>query len=115
MDTFDELSNNQLREELKSRGLGNFPVTDTTRNLLIKKLRNAVNGPAKSTKGRRETISVVNHTEEPETIAEAKKPKPQKSAANRRTTIAVGAAPKANVTNGTFNVNPFCPIKVHAS
>lgn len=114
MDTFDELSNNQLREELKSRGLGNFPVTDTTRNLLIKKLRNAVNGPAKATKGRRETISVVNHTEEPEIIAEAKKPKP-KSVSNRRTTIAAGAAPKANVTNGTFNVHTFCQIEVHVS
>lgn len=101
MDAFDELSNNQLREELKSRGLGNFPVTDTTRNLLIKKLRNAVNGPAKVTKSRRETISVVNNTEEPEINAEAKKPKP-KSVSNRRTTIAAGATPKINATNGMF-------------
>lgn len=99
MDEFDELSNNKLREELKSRGLGNFPVTDTTRNLLIKKLRNAVNGTAKVTKGRRETISNVNHTEDPEINAEQKKPK-SKIVSNRRTTIAVGAAPKTNATNG---------------
>lgn len=114
MDAFDELNNNQLREELKSRGLGNFPVTDTTRNLLIKKLRNAVNGSAKASKGRRETISVVNHTEEPEINAEAKKPKP-KSVSNRRTTIAAGAAPKTNVTNGKFTHPPnqsSCQFKV---
>lgn len=103
MDQFDTLSNNELRDQLKARGLGNFPVTDTTRNLLIKKLRNAVNGPAKPVKGRRETISVVKHSsaEESESDADAKKPKP-KAVSNRRTTIAA-AAPKTvqnNATNG---------------
>lgn len=104
MDKFDELTNSEIREQLKVNGLGNFPVTDTTRNLLIKKLRNAINGPpTKATKGRRETISVVvNNTspEESELLAEIKKPK-TKALSNRRTTIAAAAAPKINANNTT--------------
>lgn len=104
MDKFDALSNNELREELKSRGLGNFPVTDTTRNALIKKLRNAVNGPAKPAKGRRETMMVVKHSsaEESESDADAKKLAKSKTVTSRRATIAA-SAPKI-VQNPTVNL-----------
>lgn len=104
MDKFDELSNNELREQLKARNLGNFPVTDTTRNALIKKLRNAVNGPAKPVKGRRETLNIVKHSsaEESESDAELKKINKPKTVSNRRATIAAGAAPpkSTSITNG---------------
>lgn len=105
MDKFDQLSNNELREELKSRGIGNFPVTDTTRNLLIKKLRNSVNGPAKATKGRRETINVVVNNSSPEesdSNANTKASKP-KAVTSRRTTISAVAPPKTT-ENGKFNI-----------
>lgn len=98
MDRFDELSNNELREELKSRGLGNFPVTDTTRNALVKKLRNAVNGTtAKPVKNRRETVNVMPKRVSPvelESATDARNAiKPTKIANNRRATIGAGAAP----------------------
>lgn len=114
MDKFDELSNSELREQLKAHNLGNFPVTDTTRNALIKKLRNAVNGPTKPVKVRRETLSVVKHSsaEESESDAELKKINKPRSVNNRRATIAAGAAaPKTSSTkNGV--VNEKTPVKI---
>lgn len=98
MDNFEQLSNNELRDQLKAHNLGNFPVTDTTRNALIKKLRNAVNGPApKSVKARRETLAVVKHpsVEDSESDAEVKKINKPKTVSNRRATISAStAAPK---------------------
>lgn len=112
-DKFDALSNNELRDQLKSLGLGNFPVTDTTRNALIKKLRNAVNGPAKPVKNRRETLSAVvkqPSADELESDTDAKKSK-AKTVSNRRATIAAGAAPKTNFTNGTTVQEVAAPSK----
>lgn len=103
MDNFEKLSNNELREQLKANNLGNFPVTDTTRNALIKKLRNALNAPpTKPAKGRRETVNVVKHSsaEESESDAELKKINKPKAVNNRRATIAATASKEANVTNG---------------
>lgn len=106
MDNYDTLSNTELRDQLKAAGL-NFPVTDTTRNALIKKLRNAVNGPAKPVKGRRETLSAVKQTSADDLGSndELSKTNKPKSVNNRRATIAAaGIAPKpANVTNGVSN------------
>lgn len=101
MDQFDALSNNQLRDELKSRGLGNFPVTDTTRNALVKKLRNAVNGTtatAKPVKNRRETMNaVVKRSSPEESDADAKKSIKPTKIGSRRATIGAGTAPAAIV------------------
>lgn len=118
MDQFDALSNNELRDELKSRGLGNFPVTDTTRNALVKKLRNAVNGTttAKPVKNRRETMNATvakrSSPVELESDADAKKvQKPSKIATTRRATIGAGATPAASlqpvvVLNGVSEEKP---------
>lgn len=95
MDNFESLNNNDLRDQLKLHGI-NVPVTDTTRNLLIKKLRTSINGPAKPTKARRETINVnvaKPPPEDSESDADVKKAAKAKTAANRRTTIAA-TAPK---------------------
>lgn len=113
MDNFEALSNNELREQLKAHNLGNFPVTDTTRNALIKKLRNALNGPAKPAKGRRETVNIVKHSsaeESAESDAELKKANKPKAVSNRRATIAASAPKPANITNGV--VNDKLPAKV---
>lgn len=113
MDKFDELSNNELREQLKAHSLGNFPVTDTTRNALIKKLRNALNGPGKPVKGRRETLHAVKNSsaEESESDAELKKINKPKAVNNRRATIAASSQTKpTGTTNGTAGEK--IPIKV---
>lgn len=118
MDKFDELSNNELREQLKVHNLGNFPVTDTTRNALIRKLRNTLNGPTKPVKVRRETLHAVKHSsgEESESDAELKKIHKPKAVNNRRATIAASASTKlpatktANTTNGAASEK--VPIKV---
>ncbi|XP_055320711.1 otefin [Sitodiplosis mosellana] len=99
MDNFEALSNNELREQLKSHNIGNFPVTDTTRNALIKKLRNALNVPTKPAKGRRETVNVVKHSsaeESAESDAELKKINKPKAVSNRRATIAATASKPVN-------------------
>lgn len=97
MDKFDALSNNELRDELKSRGLGNFPVTDTTRNALVKKLRNAVNGTtAKPIKNRRETLNAVAKRSSPvesDSDADTKKVIKPTKIGSRRATIGAGTAP----------------------
>lgn len=107
MENFEDLTNTQLREQLKAHGLGNFPVTETTRKLLIKKLSAAVNGPAKPNKARRETIN-VNVSVKPtindsEPDADTKKAAKTKTAANRRATIAISKQENVviNATNGT--------------
>lgn len=85
MDNFDELNNNELRDKLKSAGLANIPVTDTTRKLLIKKLRATVNGTDKPNK-RRETVNVVKHvSDDSDADADARKAAKAKAASNRRT------------------------------
>lgn len=91
MDNFDELNNNELRDKLKAFGLGNIPVTETTRKLLIKKLRTAASGTDKPSK-RRETVNVVKlPSDDSESDADAKKAAKAKAAVNRRTTIAAVA------------------------
>lgn len=91
MDNFDDLSNNELRDKLKAHGLGNIPLTDTTRKLLIKKLRGATSGTDKPSK-RRETVNVVKHTSDDSgSEVDAKKAAKAKTASSRRTTIAAVA------------------------
>lgn len=83
MEVIENLSDDQLRIRLFQYGFANMPVTDTTRKLLLKKLKNAIEG--EKTKGRRETVAVAKFSsdEEPEKVASrAAKTKP------RRATIA---------------------------
>ncbi|XP_031626760.1 otefin [Contarinia nasturtii] len=114
MDNFEQLSNTELRDQLKAHNLGNFPVTDTTRNALIKKLRNALNGPApKSVKARRETLAVVKNVsaEESESDAELKKINKPKTVSNRRATIAAGTtALKSSVKQTAEVVADTAPV-----
>lgn len=99
MENFDELSNNELRVRLKQQGFANIPVTNTTRNILIKKLKGAVDGT--KAKSRRETVNVpkVASTDESEFNLDTKKASKTKSAANRRATIANTVPPPSNVTD----------------
>lgn len=93
MADLEQLTNNQLRDELKKNGLGNFPVTDTTRKLLIKKLRNALEGKtAPAAKSRRETVHVPKIVDDSESDKEITVK--TKTTTNRRATIAAQPAVK---------------------
>lgn len=73
VETLETLSNSDLREQCKLFGLPNVPVTDTSRKILIRKLRLAMEGPANGEKEktkRRETIHVISKpaVKEPEPV-----------------------------------------------
>lgn len=92
-DELDNLSNNELRSKCVQYGLPNIPITDTSRKLLIKRLRTAIEGgradsPAKG-KSRRETIHVVAKVVEPERDAS-----PKKNTRGTRRTIATPSEPE---------------------
>ncbi|XP_016958835.1 otefin [Drosophila biarmipes] len=65
VDDFDSLSNAELRAKMLAQGLPNIPVTDSSRKVLVKRLRASIGGgqasPAGSPKksNRRETLAPV--------------------------------------------------------
>lgn len=91
MDNLEDLTNDQLRLRLLEFGFSNMPVTSTTRNVLIKKLRNTVD--KEKSKNRRETIHVTKYSSGEESEIEPKKAAATKkinnTATNRRATIAI--------------------------
>lgn len=90
VDNLDNLSNDELRLRLLEYGFGNMPVTMTTRKVLIKKLRNAVD--TSKSKTRRETVNVAKYSSE-ESGSDNEVKKPTKAVPNRRATIAAAPAP----------------------
>lgn len=82
LDELSSLTNDQLRSRLLQHGLGNMPVTDTTRKVLLNKLRKTIEG--QKTGSRRETIHVTKYPTDEEKV---EKPGPASRKANRRTTI----------------------------
>lgn len=100
MENLEILTDDELRIRLHQFGFANLPVTDTTRKVLVKKLRNAIEG--QKTKNRRETVAatMLSSDEEPEKKAPAKREKTP----NRRATVAVAEKikkPATSTTNGT--------------
>jgi membrane protein Man1 len=79
----DDLSNDEIRIRLQQYGFANLPVTQTTRKVLVKKLKNAMEN--EKAKNRRETIAVVKSSDD-EDIPD---PKKREKTPNRRATIAV--------------------------
>uniref|UniRef100_A0A1B0A986 LEM domain-containing protein n=1 Tax=Glossina pallidipes TaxID=7398 RepID=A0A1B0A986_GLOPL len=56
-DYYNQLSDAELRDELRKHGLPNVPITETSRNLLLKKLKNHVlNESLERKRKRRETL-----------------------------------------------------------
>jgi len=80
---FDELSNDEIRIRLLECGFANLPVTQTTRKVLVKKLKTFMEN--QKTKSRRETVAVIKSSDD-EDIPEVKK---KEKTPNRRATIAV--------------------------
>lgn len=65
MDNLDRLSDDELRRRLLQYGFPNYPVTSTSRKLLIKKLRNYIDG--QKTKLKRETSYATRYSSDEET------------------------------------------------
>lgn len=87
MTDIDALTNEQLRLRLLEYGFANMPVTSTTRNVLIKKLKKHLEG--EKSKTRRETIHVAKYSSGEEDNV----PTPKKN--NRRATMAAPEVIKA--------------------
>ncbi|XP_052870777.1 otefin [Anopheles cruzii] len=117
-ESFDELSNDQLRLRLLEYGLSNTPVTSTTRKVLLKKLKNHVSGGTGTPKGRRETIHTTKHSSDedneplpgtPGSVtkkgASTSKKESAASSSSRRATIAV-SKPAKPVFVGSSSTQP---------
>lgn len=80
----NSLTNEQLRARLLQHGIGNIPVTNSTRTVLLGKLRRTLEGQKPSSSNRRETVHVTklheNDADEAKTASAPKK-------AGRRNTI----------------------------
>lgn len=129
-DQLDDLTNDQLRLRLLEYGMANMPVTSTTRKVLIKKLRNVLEGGASGDKTptakstRRETIAVArfssgDDSDEPAAptaaaIARAtaqrktKAPSSERSS-GRRATIGVSAAASSKPVAPELVVSQLTP------
>lgn len=89
MDNLESLSNDALRTRLLQFGFPNLPVTSTTRKVLIKKLRNHVDG--ENAKNRRETIHVAKYSSDDDSELEVKTKTTVTN--DRRATISVSMRP----------------------
>lgn len=114
MEVIENLSDEQLRVRLSQYGFANMPVTDTTRKVLMKKLKRAIEG--EKTKGRRETVAVAKFSsdEEPEKVT-SRGAKTQ----SRRATIAAEKLkkvekPPANGSSSRADT-PKKPVSRHSS
>lgn len=100
MENLEALSDQELRVRLQQYGFANLPVTDTTRKVLVKKLRLAIEGQA--SKNRRETVAVAKFSsdEEPEKEESTKRPK----ASSRRATVGVEKVKSSNGSQSNGNL-----------
>lgn len=91
MDNLNELTNEQLHHRLLQYGMANIPVTTSTRNVLIKRLRHTMD--MANNKTRRETIHVSKLSSEDESESDAFESAgvKKKKAQPRRATIAPSA------------------------
>lgn len=87
MSELENLSNDELRVQLLKFGFANMPVTQTTRKVLLKKLKVAVE--MQKSKTRRETVAVMKASDEDdEPLSELIRSKKEKTP-NRRATAGV--------------------------
>jgi LEM domain len=88
-ENLEDLTNDQIRRRLVEYGFANLPVTQTTRKVLVKKLRNAMEG--EKTKNRRETVAVIKASDDEDVPLKSTK---REKTPNRRATIAVSEKTK---------------------
>jgi phage shock protein PspC (stress-responsive transcriptional regulator) len=103
MADLDSMTNDELRVELQRYGFQNIPLTQTTRKVLIKKLRVAIETQKNQT--RRNTIAVTKASDDDDIpLAEILRAKKEKTP-NRRATVAVAEKSKSvtKTQNGEGN------------
>ena len=88
MENLEVLTDDQLRSRLVQYGFSNLPVTDTTRKILLKKLRLAMNG--QKSKSRRETVAGSKFSSDEELEKETSTKLKRKNILNRRATTTAG-------------------------
>ncbi|XP_023295000.2 inner nuclear membrane protein Man1 [Lucilia cuprina] len=101
---FDNLSDVELRQELQKYGFPNMPVTETTRNLLIKRLKNHVlNGSSatKSSRSNRRSLQSSTNSSRKQTSSPGRR---TNASPSRRQTIAATVS-AATYTNNNVNKN----------
>lgn len=96
MEEIDQLSDDQLRRRLAQYGFANLPVTDTTRKVLVKKLKNAIGN--ETAKNRRETVAVSKFSSDEE--PEKEDAKRGAKTPSRRATVAVTEKVTVKKANG---------------
>lgn len=110
MEEIDQLSDDQLRRRLAQYGFANLPVTDTTRKVLVKKLKNAIG--SETSKNRRETVAVSKFSSDEE--PEKEELKRGVKTPSRRATVAVTEKMSVKKANGATlsNGRAETPTKV---
>ncbi|KAM7341783.1 LEM domain-containing inner nuclear membrane protein MAN1 isoform 1-T2 [Cochliomyia hominivorax] len=110
---FENLSDVELRQELQKYGFPVMPVTETTRNLLIKKLKNHVsNGTSVSSKSlasNRRSLQASTNTSKRQTISPGRRlnasPSRRQTVAATPTTIAASHVNRNNIDNPTTSTS----------
>lgn len=109
MEDLDNLSDDQLRIRILQYGLPNLPVTDTTRKVLLKKLKVVMGN--ETAKTRRETVAVSKFSSDEEPEKDDAKARGAK-ASSRRATVAVTEKSSVKKLNGpTGNGRAETPTK----
>jgi len=106
MEQLELLTDEQLRLRLLQYGFANMPVTDTTRKVLIKKLKLAIDG--QNTKNRRETVAVSKFSSDDD---EPEKPSKREKTPSRRATTAAAMEKVATTNRTLINGNPKVEVK----
>jgi LEM domain len=107
----DQLSDDQLRRRLAQYGFANLPVTDTTRKVLVKKLKNAIG--SEKDKNRRETVAVSKFSSDDEPEKEDGSKGRGAKTPSRRATVALAEKSSVKKLNGPTlgNVRAETPTK----
>jgi len=106
MESLDDLSNDEIRIQLVKLGFPSMPVTVTTRKVLLKKLKIAVEG--QKSKTRRETIAVTKFSSDEDELQSKEKTRPaaagkRERTPNRRATMAAPSEQLKKVATSTTN------------
>lgn len=99
----DQLADDELRSRLARYGFPNLPVTDTTRKVLVKKLKNAIEN--ETSKNRRETVAVSKFSSDEEPEKESAAKGRGAKTPSRRATVAVTEKSSVKKLNGATLTN----------
>jgi hypothetical protein len=110
MENLESLSDVQLLSKCVEYGLPKLPITDTTRKVIIKKLK--VKMEDQKVKSRRETVAITKFSSDEELFEEKPKSKAKTNDKSRRATVATtNIETPSKKTNGTTITNGKSPSR----